>query len=80
MQGRNDADFIAANGPDRIVLDCERDLNLLARHAPRHVPLVGALCGDCSTTEYSAVLRFVEWPCAEICDLADEYQIPVDGA
>src|SRR5438552_3806378 len=31
-----DAKHIAANGPDRIVRDCERDLKVLARHKPSH--------------------------------------------
>lgn len=71
-QGRDDADFIAANDPATVIRHCERDLRVLERHAP----ITGGggthlWCDHCDTTE---------WPCDEIRDLAAAYGTEVDDA
>jgi len=64
-----DAEFIAANGPDRIIRDCQRDLKTLARHVPTGLESYASGrpddCMSCSE----------RMPCDEICDLADDYDI-----
>jgi hypothetical protein len=71
-----DAEHIAANDPARIIRECQRDLRVLERHAPiltKPMPsLVPLMCsydwsdGDGWPTK---------WPCEEIKDLAEAYQI-----
>ena len=68
-----DAEFIAANSPDRIIRGCERDLKVLARHAavdPYGYGDPGRHCKTCRTN-----IGPVRHPCNEIRDLAEEYGI-----
>jgi len=67
----DDATFIAANDPDRIIRDCQRDLKVLARHAPMSPVGRYVGCADCYDDSGSR-----SWPCDEIRDLAEAYDIP----
>lgn len=62
-----DAQFIAANDPARIIRDCRRDLKVLARHAP----------GNANYCSHHGSIRY---PCDEIRDLAEDYSIPTEVA
>lgn len=79
LNRRAEADiaFIAANDPARIIRDCERDVKVLARHEPNVFPPAVAerfggdpWCGVCRLDPASAT-----WPCPEIVDLAEAYDI-----
>lgn len=62
-----DLAHVAANGPDRIIRDCERDLKVLARHRP--------MIGDprwCVWCTRESGIESVT-PCVEIRDLAEAY-------
>jgi len=76
--GMANARAIAANGPDRIIRDCQRDLKVLARHGPaRRLGGVHEICAH-DWADSDGWLSM--WPCAEIADLAESYGItPTEG-
>lgn len=79
------ADFahIAANDPAFVIRQCERDLKVLERHAPeevRHRPGQEVRFIDCSSCfiegeDYDDYGGPADYPCIEIRDLAEVYQI-----
>jgi hypothetical protein len=72
------AAFIAANDPARIIRDCRRDLKVLARHGPHNGMAepdhVGEYCGRCSMLNQIGD----PYPCPDVLDLAEAYEIGVD--
>lgn len=75
--------FIAANSPAFVIRQCERDLKVLERHAPssaeRFDPDDPVRCSGC-THQPAAQPQpcWNDWPCDEVRDLADAYQIDLD--
>jgi hypothetical protein len=64
-----DAAYIAANGPDRTIRECQRDLRVLERHVHR---------GHYASIQQCAVCK-VPLPCPELLDLAEVYEIDAKG-
>lgn len=73
---------INANGPDRVIRDCERDLKVLMRHGPAR--RLGGTHEICAHDWADSDGWLSMWPCAEIADLAEAYGIEApstsDGA
>lgn len=76
-QGRTDARYYAANDPAFVLRQCQRDLKVLERHRRETF-------GDSDLPElleverdepWCRVCRCSGWPCAEIRELAEVYQI-----
>jgi hypothetical protein len=75
-----DAVHIALHNPTDALRRYAGELEVLERHAPRDFgPHWGPLCDGCSITEGSSVLRFVEYPCADLMSLASRLGVSVDG-
>jgi hypothetical protein len=79
-----DLAFIAANDPARIIRDCRRDLKVLARHQPyEYAPAEPDPYGGPDSPLLTACHwcldyydQYPMYPCDEIRDLAEAYDIP----
>jgi hypothetical protein len=67
-----DATFIAANGPARIIRDCQRDLKVLERHVASPAFTERPVCLTCRRPGYMMIELL---PCPELRDLAEAYGI-----
>lgn len=81
------ANFIAANSPAVVLRQVERDLRVLERHAlvenrwPDNPRYDSDKCAYCHVegTDYDDYGSYMDWPCADILDLAHAYAIPTEG-
>jgi hypothetical protein len=64
-----DAAYIVTNAPERTIRECQRDLRVLERHVPYDDTSGAYSYTGCVTCSYR------RWPCDEIKDLAEAYQI-----
>lgn len=72
-------EHIAANGPDVVLRDCERDLAVLERHRPRVISIAGLISTPTFPNCWACHPKPL-WPCEEIRTLAEARGVPIEEA
>ncbi len=78
------AEHVVRNDPNRVLRRVARDRKLLERHKPVEMAYGNIRCHQCREDhtefgEYDNVSQPVRWPCDDVRDMAEDYEIEVES-